>query len=409
MVDTDSQPTVIEYEFGAGKVLATTQTLEIAAAYGWDYGQAVLNSEANIIIDYGGGGSTGWLDVAWGRAIPVTIDNTANAETLTDYQVKVVLPYLDGMRLDYGDIRFAEVGSAVLLPYWMEKSSPASATFWIKIPTIPASSTMIILAYYYNPYATSTSNGNAVFLFFDDFAGTTVDAAKWIGDTGQFSVSNGYLQGGNTNFRIQSTTTHSSPVVIETRTKTISVAFNGQQTLGFYVNGGNSIGLLAHSGPVYYVRNDGGWPAAWGWNLAPWCNAMIAIKSAGTGQIYLLNDLGSTYTYNFNNDVTNERIALGARYDNGMYNQAYNQQWDWIFSRKFTSGVPPTYSVGVDPIFAPAPGEGQVPIVPPVTYRLTEQAVQNSQLFDTLAGLTVLVAISFAAIPIIGRRMRRRD
>jgi hypothetical protein len=55
MVEGSSNPTVIEYTFGAGTVLATTQTIEIAAAWGWAYGQAVLNNEMAYIPVMGSG------------------------------------------------------------------------------------------------------------------------------------------------------------------------------------------------------------------------------------------------------------------------------------------------------------------------------------------------------------------
>jgi hypothetical protein len=49
MVNSGGEPTVIEYSFGAGTVLANTQTLEIAANFGWPFGQGALDNEMRYI------------------------------------------------------------------------------------------------------------------------------------------------------------------------------------------------------------------------------------------------------------------------------------------------------------------------------------------------------------------------
>jgi hypothetical protein len=45
--------------------------------------------------------------------------------------------------------------------------------------SIPASSSTTIQIWYGNPNATSVANGDAVFLFFDDFLGTSLNTTKW--------------------------------------------------------------------------------------------------------------------------------------------------------------------------------------------------------------------------------------
>jgi hypothetical protein len=80
-----------------------------------------------------------------------------DAEIQALYQAKA--------RLDYGDIRFTDSDGSTLLNYWQE----ADGRFWVKVPSIPASSTKTIYVYYGNPSATSVSNGRATFVLFDDF------------------------------------------------------------------------------------------------------------------------------------------------------------------------------------------------------------------------------------------------
>ncbi|OYT30293.1 MAG: hypothetical protein B6U94_06990 [Thermofilum sp. ex4484_79] len=102
---------------------------------------------------------------------------------LTDYQVKVENGDFSG---DIGFLsdRFSR------LYYWKETSNKV----WVKVPSIPGSSTKTIYMYYGNPSASSESNGTAVFEFFDDFKGTSLDTNKWgiddAGGGGYHSVAN---------------------------------------------------------------------------------------------------------------------------------------------------------------------------------------------------------------------------
>jgi len=82
------------------------------------------------------------------------------------------------------------------LPYWIEKwdSQNEQAKVWVKVPKIPANGSVDLYIYYGSPTAESESNGEAVFEFFDDFEGDSLDTSKW--DTtggGTIQVQNGIL------------------------------------------------------------------------------------------------------------------------------------------------------------------------------------------------------------------------
>ena len=123
-------------------------------------------------------------------------------------------------RLDYGDIRFTDSDGSTLLNYWQE----ADGRFWVKVPSIPASSTKTIYVYYGNPSANSLSNGDNTFDFFDDFDDGVIDTNKWVRvdtGTGTISETGGYLQISN-----PGGTAHT----IERTTRTFTVG-----AVGFYV------------------------------------------------------------------------------------------------------------------------------------------------------------------------------
>jgi hypothetical protein len=116
---------------------------------------------------------------------PITINNTQNSNALTDYQVLVTLDTSSTisagkMRSDCGDIRFTDSDGVTNLNYWLESGCNTTSTkIWVKVPSIPASSTKTIYVYYGNPSASSASNGSATFIFFDHFESSTPNS-QWI-------------------------------------------------------------------------------------------------------------------------------------------------------------------------------------------------------------------------------------
>lgn len=140
-----------------------------------------------------------WLD-AWGYRKKLIITGSADG-VLTDYQIGVKVYYGPGAdgtelakgttfgkvycdskcRTDFGDIRFTDENKETELDYWIEeKTDSNSAIFWVKIPSIPEGpATTSIYIYYGQPDETTTSDGDATFIIFDDFDGSSLDATKW--------------------------------------------------------------------------------------------------------------------------------------------------------------------------------------------------------------------------------------
>jgi len=129
---------------------------------------------------------------------------------LSDYQVKIVAHYGSGSdsgqdvylnghcQSDFDDVRFTASDGSTLLDYWIvedEVYSGDNATFWVKVPSIPASSDNVtIYIYYGNSSVSNASDGDATFLFFDDFNGASLNLTKWDVEAGSgYSVSDGSL------------------------------------------------------------------------------------------------------------------------------------------------------------------------------------------------------------------------
>jgi len=87
--------------------------------------------------------------------------------------------YLDSKcKSDFGDIRFTDNTGSTLLDYYIEKKVDNDyAICWVEIIEDLSIYDRKIYIYYGNVGATSISNGDNTFIFFDDFEGTL---SKWI-------------------------------------------------------------------------------------------------------------------------------------------------------------------------------------------------------------------------------------
>ena len=98
-----------------------------------------------------------------------------SAETLKDYQLRIVLDTASliakgKLRGDCGDLRFTLSDGVTKIPYWIEKGCGTISTIvWLRVPELVQDTSTILYVYYGNPTATSRSNGERVFMFFDDF------------------------------------------------------------------------------------------------------------------------------------------------------------------------------------------------------------------------------------------------
>jgi hypothetical protein len=130
----------------------------------------------------------------WRYYSEITISNP-NSSVLTDYQVGIDL---DSSNFDFSkansdgsDIRFSEDNGNTTIPYYIESwdNSGQTATVWVKVSSVPASSSKTIYMYYGNPVATSASNLGNVATKKEDFEDGTVGVFSNVWKTNYFSVT----------------------------------------------------------------------------------------------------------------------------------------------------------------------------------------------------------------------------
>ncbi|MEM5821015.1 MAG: DUF2341 domain-containing protein [Candidatus Aenigmatarchaeota archaeon] len=278
-----------------------------------------------------------WLS-GWQYRIPITIkENSGN--TLTDYQVLIALNTQSlisqgKMRNDCGDIRFTDSDGISLLNYWLESGcNSANTKIWVKVPNIPANGQKTIYVYYGNPSATSLSNGDNTFIFFDDFS--FKDTSKWTWPS-DWTVETGYAKqtysqdwppsGPNKHIFPQPISISSSVgIAIETYVKNLGTVYAYDLQIG--VTDGN-------------IRREANWAVgAWDFlfvvNLEDWgeadtrnWNPVTLIVRNGNQQIYINGILEKTSTVS---------ITTISSVDIRSKGQSY---WDWFRVRKYTYPEP---------------------------------------------------------------------
>lgn len=117
-------------------------------------------------------------------------NNSGNA--LSDFQVLIELTpsnfHYEHCREDGGDIRFINASEDTILPYWVEEwNYNGTSKIWVKVDNIPEGSNVCLYLYYGNSSASSASDGELTFLFFDDFEGGNLN--KWIENPDKTGIS----------------------------------------------------------------------------------------------------------------------------------------------------------------------------------------------------------------------------
>ena len=132
----------------------------------------------------------------WAFYRVVTLDNTGGP-ALTDVQVPVAVATSSWtLQAAAADLR---VTSATCdpLPFYLDSLPSASTnTLWVRVPNIPAGGTVDLQVYYgATQPQTSAVDGDATFLFFDDFSADSVNLAKWqpIGEYATLAIQEGAL------------------------------------------------------------------------------------------------------------------------------------------------------------------------------------------------------------------------
>jgi hypothetical protein len=265
--------------------------------------------------------------------------------TTTGYQVKVEIPWQPGMRDDFADLRFSDYYRT--LPYWIETSTTRStATVWVKLTEINTASNEFF-CYYGNGGASSESNGDTTFDFFDDFPGSSLDTSKWDTSLGTYTVSNSILNITGTvaaSFIYSKTLSGANYASKQRMMKTIAADPNGAYLTGFRdpIGTSNNFAVFYSQWPTG-AKNNG----VNGNNTGTYPNVVFNFPTANvyhnyeikrngaTSILYSVDGAGeqSTTTY-----IPSKAIPSACGCDGSA--GGCTTYWDWVLVRKYQSTEP---------------------------------------------------------------------
>lgn len=219
------------------------------------------------------------------------IQNTVGAGA--NYQIKINVCYGSGTdvgdtvylngscKSDFGDVRFTGHDGETELDYWLEeKNDSDTAVFWVEVGDDLTRSEVRIFVYYGNSLASTTSDGDATFIFFDDFSGLSINPNKWL-DSGSCTVSGGIVSlngvpetDARMDMNMNNYDEFSSPygvsVYYRARYNTNSVRMWSQ--IGLRSSDDDDVAFLLYRGSLFegiYVAKDG----AYSWIDSNWDSA----------------------------------------------------------------------------------------------------------------------------------------
>ena len=150
-----------------------------------------------IIITLTGITTASWWDTDWDHYKRINITDGNNS-----YVIPINVTYSSGgdvncssgCNSNFSDIRFLDGDNSTVLDHWIEYTNDGNfSLFWVKLPS-DVETDQHILMYYGNSMATDTSNGTAVFTYFEDFTGSNgADPTGWTDTGGYWEInSNSY-------------------------------------------------------------------------------------------------------------------------------------------------------------------------------------------------------------------------
>ncbi|MEM0142808.1 MAG: DUF2341 domain-containing protein [Candidatus Parvarchaeum sp.] len=244
---------------------------------------------------------------------PITVKNSQSTATSQPFQQLVNITS-SNMAWSYitPDGNFGQnveffYQNGTVIPSWLENYTANHAIWWLKLPAIPASSSITV----YMGFAPTTTNlfnnvndgeapqlsstyaeyddGANVFNFYDNFAGTSLNSNKW-----QTSVGTGWVVSVNNGLTISGSGSSSANSVY---VNSVNAVINTNQILEGYINQGsgstyNERGMIgaSSSNTVAQLWDNGG---SSGDTIAGWC----AGKNDVPNIIQSETVLNGAYTY----------------------------------------------------------------------------------------------------------------
>ncbi|MHC1611626.1 MAG: DUF2341 domain-containing protein [Candidatus Methanospirareceae archaeon] len=283
----------------------------------------------------------------------ITIDNSANPNNLTDYQILLQITndpqFFEDCKNNRVFLEFYDEDGITPLNHYVEEWDPINynAIIWIKVPSIPANSTKKIYMRVNTERTEDLSNPEAVFNWFDDFEGTELDTNKWVLTSFNYSIGNSILTAKSgtlrTNIGVGSFPEH----ILEAKVRYIGSpngkfgVFGATQDAGVD-NAGSGSGDH-HNYMVLCSYSD--W-YGWGWDFAGSYGRTQAPLSVNEWAVIgIAVGIQAYWFKNYQVQHTVSKVLSGAWRiiigdDDAGGGEYPDMQFDWVRIRKFTDPEP---------------------------------------------------------------------
>lgn len=306
---------------------------------------------------------TTWFDQNWTQRKQVVVTEKS-AEALSNYQIKITVPYLSAMQPDFDDVRFTSADGKTLLDYWLEeKTDSTTATFWVEVASLPASANTSIYYYYGNTIAGTLSNGTNTFLKFDHFDDASIDV-QWtaVNPDGNQTISESGTNialgtdGAEASDLNISTSNQDAPRIIQSISGNFVIESKITTTNAYYDLTGILIwkdsqnfygfgkGLISGSERIWRRKNIADALDDSNYGSTAYAPDTVYLKMVRSGStlvsFYTDADNYGTWTQAFSETFnSSDPVSFGfVRFDNTT--RTYTGLCDWIFVRKYVSSEP---------------------------------------------------------------------
>jgi regulation of enolase protein 1 (concanavalin A-like superfamily) len=189
--------------------------------------------------------------------------NEESGTALTGYQVPITL---DTKTFNYNkadasgaDIRFTASDVVTPVDYWIETwNTSGESTIWVEVD-LGANATETFYMYYGNANASSESNGEATFEFFDHFPGSAVNASKWDVNGSPTVASSILTYGFNSEERVVS---KGDCLYGAVRARASVTTWNDACPCGFHYRG-DHVGNVTGNAAMWYVYSSSPYMKSW--------------------------------------------------------------------------------------------------------------------------------------------------
>jgi PKD repeat protein len=296
----------------------------------------------------------------------------------------------DHCREDYGDVRFTDASGNALAYYLWPDYDAESARFTVRLEGADAAG--VLQVWYGNPTATTTSDGDAVYFFFDQFDGTSIDTAKWDATTYRYG---GSISVSGSTARLVSTSSTNPTLVSKNRINTANVTIESKIRANSVSPVGQDIGIclrqnvLNKAYAVYFLYNSQDYSDAYidvtgdgnydytqnflRWELGNWYTLRVSFHSGGV--LWERAGESTAYGQTYFRDV----YLYHGPWDVGNSMRAYNVEVDYTLVRAH-SATPPaaiTFSGEQETAAPPATAQFTATPLPPLTVQFTDLSLGN--------------------------------